>query len=53
MPTITTITEMPPAALIELEATKFALYAATHELLTPEISELLHFDSIADITLKL
>lgn len=53
MPIVTEIEEMAPAALLEIEAEKFALYAAMHVLLRPEITELLHLDSIADLTMKL
>ena len=53
MPIVTEIDEMPGAALLEIKAEKFALYAAVHDLLTPEIADLLHTDSIADLTLKL
>ena len=53
MPIVTEIDEMPGAALLEVEAKKFALYAAMHNLLRPEITDLLNLKSIDDLTVRL
>jgi hypothetical protein len=53
MPIVTEIDEMPPAALLEIEAEKFALYAAMHELLNPEITDLLGLYVLSELTIKL
>ncbi len=53
---MTYITEhptIPGAAFLDIEANKLALYAATHDLITPEVINLLQVGQMADLTLSL
>ena len=52
MVNITAHPEIEDVCFIEVQAKKQALYAAVHALLQPHVIDLLHIDSVADLTMN-